>query len=45
MLANASWRNIYLGKKNERKTGEFRYSITITNGPPVAQPIKMQELH
>ena len=30
-----SWRNIYLGK-NEIKTGEFRYSITITNSPLVA---------
>ena len=23
-------------KKNERKTGEFRYSMTITNSPLVA---------
>ena len=33
-LANASWRNIYLGK-NGRETGEFRYSLTITNSPLV----------
>ena len=29
-LANASRRNLYLGKK-ERKTGEFRYSMTNDN--------------
>ena len=34
-----------LGKKNERKTGEFRYSMTITIRPLVAYPIKMQDLH
>ena len=28
-LENASRRNIYLGEKNERKTGEFRYSMTL----------------
>ena len=26
------------------KTGEFRYSTTITNSPLVALPIKMQDL-
>ena len=35
---------IYL-EKNQRKTGEFRYSMTITNSPLVAQPIKIQYLH
>ena len=25
-----------VGGKNERKTGEFYYSMTITNSPPVA---------
>ena len=35
-LSNASGRNIYLGGKNERKTGEFRYSMTITIRPLVA---------
>ena len=33
------------GGKNERKTGEFRYSMTITIRPLVAKPIKMQDLH
>ena len=36
---------IFIWGKNERKTGEFRYSMTITNSPLVAQPIKMQYLH
>ena len=37
--------NVIQGKKNERKTGEFHYSMTIANSPLVAQPIKMQDLH
>ena len=38
--------NKYLfGKKNQRKTGVFRCSMTITNSPLVEQPIKMQDLH
>ena len=28
-----------------RKTGDFRYSVTITNSPLEAQPIKMQDFH
>ena len=35
----------FIWEKNERKTGEFRYSMTITNSPLVAQPIKVQDLH
>ena len=27
---------IFFGGKNERKTGEFHYSMTITNSPQVA---------
>ena len=34
-LANASSRNIFY-EKNQRKTGEFRYSMTITIRPLVA---------
>ena len=33
------------GEKDERKTGEFRFSMTITISPLVAQPIKMQDLY
>ena len=33
------------GEKKERITGEFRYSMTITISPLVAQPIKTQDLH
>ena len=36
---------ILFGEKNERKTGEFRYLMTITIRPLVAKPIKMQHLH
>ena len=36
---------IFFGGKNQRTTGEFRYSMTITNSPLVAQPIKMQDLN
>ena len=36
---------IFIWGKNDRKTGEFRYSVTITNSPLVTQPIKMQNLH
>ena len=32
-------------KKNERKPSESRNSMTISNSPLVAQPIKMQDLH
>ena len=33
------------GRKNERKTGEFWYLMTIANSSLVEQPIKMQDLH
>ena len=33
------------GKKNERKTGKFRYLMTIAKSPLVAYLIKMQDLH
>ena len=32
-------------KKNNEKPAKFRYSMTITNSPLVAKPIKMQDLH
>ena len=35
----------YLGKKKQRNTSEFRYSMSITNSPLTVQPIKMQDLH
>ena len=35
----------YIWGKNERETGEFCYSMTITNSLLVVQPIKMQDLH
>ena len=30
---------IFIWEKNETKTGEFRYSMTITNSPPVGLPM------
>ena len=36
---------VFIWGTNERKTGEFRYSMTITNSHLVAQPIKMQDLY
>ena len=35
----------YLLGKKQRKTSEFRYSMTITIRLLVVQPIKMQDLH
>ena len=35
----------FIWGKNERKIGEFRYLMTITNGPLVVYPIKLQDLH
>ena len=32
----AGWKIVIWGKKNERKTREFRYSMTITNSPLIA---------
>ena len=34
---------MFIWEKKQRKTGEFRYSMT--NSPLVAQPIRMQDLH
>ena len=36
---------IFFWEKSERKTGEFRYPMTITKSLLVAYPIKMQDLH
>ena len=36
---------IWEERKKETETSEFRYSMTITIRPLVAQPIKMQHLH
>ena len=36
-------KNIYLGIKGKKKTGEFCYQVTITSSPLVPQPIKMQD--
>ena len=47
-IINSAKKNIYLRiKRNKQvyKTGDLRYSMTITNRPIVAQPIKMQDLH
>ena len=39
-IINSAKKNIYLGIKRNKvyKTGELRYSMTITNSPIVAQP-------
>ena len=38
-VSKCEFKEYLFGEKNKRKTGEFRFSMTITNSPLVAQPI------